>query len=168
MGSGLISKLFPAGVSHSFSAGTAHGLLSLQVFYKFPTLQFCHDNQTKWSPLIDTSQAMTPSLPQAICFSYAPLQKKKKKKKKKKKLQWNLVNKISQKSIWAILLKQNVLRGDKKMTQLSSEFFFFFFFFMALWKFQHFNLVIKISQILFKPLPWNLTGWYGTMSKCPD
>ena len=29
----------------------------------------------KWSPLINIAQAMTPSLPQAIFFSYAPLQK---------------------------------------------------------------------------------------------
>ena len=29
---------------------------------------------------------------------------------------------------------------------------------MALWKVQHFNLVSKISQKLFKPLSWNLTG----------
>ena len=72
---------FPAGVSHSFPVGALHGLLSLLVLnmvflpYKFLTLKFCHKNQTKWSPLIDISQAMTPSLPQAIFFSYALLQK---------------------------------------------------------------------------------------------
>ena len=59
----------------SFPAGASHGVLSLLVFHKFPTLKFCHNNQTKWLPLIDISLAMTPSLPQAIFFSHAPLQK---------------------------------------------------------------------------------------------
>ena len=69
----------------------------------------------------DVSQAMTPSLLQAVCFSYAPLPKK---KKKKKKMQWNLVSKIAQKkkkkkkkkkkTIWAVVLKPNVLIGDDK------------------------------------------------------
>ena len=34
-----------------------------------------------------------------------------------------------------------------------------FFLLMALWKFQHFDLVSKMSRKLFKTLPWNLTGW---------
>ena len=46
-----------------------------------------------------------------LVFSYAPLQK----------LQWNLVSKISQKTIWAVVLKLNVLIGDKMMTQLTFE-----------------------------------------------
>ena len=87
---------FPAGASHvffpcwcfagfSFPAGASQGFLSLLVLHRvlfpcwcfacflsllglhrFPTLKFCHGNQTKWPPLIDISQAMTPSLPQAI------------------------------------------------------------------------------------------------------
>ena len=44
------------------------------------------------------------------------------------------------------------------MNQLTSEKNLNFFLLMALWKFQHFNLVNKISQKLFKPLPWNLAN----------
>ena len=57
-----------------FPAGASYGLLSLLVLHRFPTSKFCYDDQTKWSPLMDISQAMTPSLPQAIFLSYARLQ----------------------------------------------------------------------------------------------
>ena len=40
------------------------------------------------------------------------------------------------------------------MNQMTSEKYLNFFLLMAFWKFQHFNLVSKISQILFKPLPF--------------
>ena len=69
----------------SFLACTSQGLLFLLVlhmvffpyhcFTNFLLLKFCNNTQTKWSPLNDTYQAMTPSLPQATFFSYAPLQK---------------------------------------------------------------------------------------------
>ena len=36
---------------------------------------------------------------------------------------------------------------------------FLFWLSMALWKVQHFNIVSKISQKLFKPLSCNLSGW---------
>ena len=40
------------------------------------------------------------------------------------------------------------------MNQMTSEKYLnFFFLLLAFWKFQHFNLVSKISQKLFKPLP---------------
>ena len=48
----------------SFPAGASYGLLYLLAFHKFPSLKLCHNNQTKWSPLMDISQAMKPSLPQ--------------------------------------------------------------------------------------------------------
>ena len=53
----------------SFPAGASNGLFHLLVLHKFPTKKFCHGNQTKWPPLIDISQAMTPSLPQAVLSS---------------------------------------------------------------------------------------------------
>ena len=79
---------FPAGSSHallsllvlhtvfpcwhftwsSFPAGTSHGLFSLPLLHKCPTFKFCHGNQP-WPPLIDISQAMTASLPQAVLSS---------------------------------------------------------------------------------------------------
>ena len=39
------------------------------------------------------------------------------------------------------------------MNQMTSEKYLNFFLLMVFWKFQHFNLVSKISQKLFKPLP---------------
>ena len=80
---------FPVGTSHGLLSLLVHhmvlfpcwcftsNLLALLVFHKFPTLKFCHNNQTKWSPLIDihVSQALTPSLPGDIFLSYATLQK---------------------------------------------------------------------------------------------
>ena len=93
---------FPCWCFTFFSCGASHGLLSQLVFHilslwghhmlnfpcwcfiwssfpagvsQFPALKFCHNNQTKWPPFINISQAMPPSLPQAIFLSYAPLQK---------------------------------------------------------------------------------------------
>ena len=43
---------FPAGASQGIlSAGSLQGLVPLLVLHKFPTLKFCHGNQTKW-PLV--------------------------------------------------------------------------------------------------------------------
>ena len=61
-------------ITWSFPAGASHGLAPLLVFHKFPALKFCHNNQTKWLPLMDISWAMAPSLLQAL-FSDAPLPK---------------------------------------------------------------------------------------------
>ena len=78
-------------------------------------------------------------------LSYAPLQKIAVKSYKAENSQ----------KLFAVELKINVLIGDdknqftfekKKKKNLFFFFFFFFFCIMALWKFQHFNLVCKISQ----------------------
>ena len=39
------------------------------------------------------------------------------------------------------------------MNQMTTEKYLNFFLLVTFWKFQHFNLVSKISQKLFKPLP---------------
>ena len=41
-----------------------------------------------------------------------------------------------------------------------------FFLLMAFWKFQHFNLVSKISQKLFKPLPCHKFQYLTVLEKC--
>ena len=41
-----------------------------------------------------------------------------------------------------------------------------FFLLIAIWKFQHFNLVSKISQKLFKPLPCHKFQYLTILKKC--
>ena len=98
----LIRVFFPCWcfTGPSFPAGASHGLLSVLVLHM---VKFCQNNQTMWSPLINVSQAMTPSLPQAIFFSYAPLQK----------IAMKSCKQIS-KNYLSCVLKLNVLIGDNK------------------------------------------------------
>ena len=51
-------------------------------------------------------------------------------------------------------------------TKMTSEKYLNFFSLMAFWKFQHFNLVSKISQKLFKPLPCHKFQYLIVLEKC--
>ena len=76
---------FSAGTSHNllsllircftwaFCADASHGLLFLFVLHKFLSLKFCYNNQTKWPPFIDISQATISST--GYLFEFCPLAK---------------------------------------------------------------------------------------------
>ena len=64
--------------------------------------------------------------------------------------------------------KKKKLLKDKisSWTKMTSEKYLNFFSLMAFWKFQHFNLVSKISQKLFKPLPCHKFQYLTVLEKC--
>ena len=63
--------------------------------------------------------------------------------------------------------KKKTFKGqDKEMNQITSEKYLNFFSLMAFWKFQHFILVSKISQKLFKPLPCYKFQYLTVLEKC--
>ena len=64
------------------------------------------------------------------------------------------------KSIWARGWKLGqLIEDDEYITWLTFERILYFSRVIALWKFQHFKLVSKISQKLFELGAWNLVSW---------